>query len=43
MTSPSENELDRQKEDIQYEEIDTGSIEKTQVIKEAEELSLIHI
>ena len=37
-TSSSENELDRHQEDIHDKEIDTGSIEKTQVIKEAEEL-----
>ena len=34
----TENELDRNQEDIHDKEIDTGSIENTQVIKEAEEL-----
>ena len=37
-TLPSENELDRNKENIQYKEIDAEGVKKTQVIKEAEEL-----
>ena len=37
-TLSSENEFDRNQEDIQYKEIDAEGIKKTQVIKEAEEL-----
>ena len=37
-TLSSANEFDRNQGDIQYKEIDAGGIEKTQVIKEAEDL-----